>query len=95
MDNKEQDVTSKILLADEAELNKLSKEELIGSVKVLLNYTKQLVSAFELQTSIIESWQKAYNDEKWCYDQVLPYKKAYDKGIDLPFGFKLIKKLEI
>lgn len=92
--DEEQEVIFETLTIDEAELNKLSKKELISTVKVLLNYVKQSDQAFERQTANVEAWKKAYNDEKWCYDQVQPYVKAYDKGISLPFGFKLIKLLK-
>lgn len=74
------------LIKNENQLNDLSKDELIGCVKTLLNYAKQSDDVMAKKDEYIERLNICCNDFKSLYDEAKPYLFAYYEGIKLPFG---------
>ena len=79
------------LIKNEDQLSGLSKEELIGVVKTLLNYAKQTDEVIAMKDEHIEKLNICCNDYKSLYDEAKPYLFAYYERISLPFGFYIAK----
>ena len=79
------------LIKDENQLNDLSKEELIGCVKTLLEYAKHSDEIMATQYEYIEKLNVCCNDFKSLYEEAKPYLFAYYERIHLPFGFYIAK----
>lgn len=79
------------LIKQEDQLNDLSKEELIGVVKTLLNYAKHTDEVIAVKDEHIENLELCCNDFKSLYDKAKPHLFAYYESISLPFGFYIAK----
>lgn len=78
-------------IKNEDQLNELSKEELIGVVKTLLEYAKHSDDIMAKKDEHIEKLNVCCNDFKSMYDEAKPYLFAYYEGIRLPFGFYIAR----
>lgn len=79
------------LIKNEDQLTGLSKEELIGIVKTLLDYAKHSDEIMVMKDEHIEKLNVCCNDYKSLYDEAKPYLFAYYERIHLPFGFYIAK----
>lgn len=79
------------LSKNEDQFNELSKEELIGIVKTLLDYAKHSDDVMAKKDEHIEMLNSCCNDYKSLYDKAKPYLHAYYESISLPFGFYIAK----
>ena len=79
------------LIKNENQLNDLSKEELIGCVKTLLDYAKHSDDVMAKKDEYIEKLNVCCNDFKSLYDKAKPYLFAYYERIHLPFGFYIAR----
>lgn len=79
------------LIKNENQLNDLSKEELIGCVKTLLDYAKHSDDVMTKKNEHIEMLKVCCNDYKSMYDEAKPHLFAYYERIRLPFGFYITR----
>lgn len=78
-------------IKNENQLNDLSKEELIGCVKALLEYAKHSDDVMAKKDEYIEKLTVCCNDFKSLYEEATPYLFAYYERIHLPFGFYIAR----
>lgn len=78
-------------IKNEDKLNDVSKEELIGVVKTLLEYAKHSDEVMAKKDEHIEKLNVCCNDFKSLYEEAKPYLFAYYERIHLPFGFYIAR----
>lgn len=78
-------------IKNENQLNDLSKEELIGCVKALLEYAKHSDEVHKTKDELINRWEICAKDYLNLFNEAKPYMESYYNGIGLPFGFYIAR----